>query len=123
MVWRLGCSQFALLSATLSIGLAVSIPTQAQAQVNSSSLSSSLPNQWEFRAPQGPAADAPENTHGGATRGPAEPEPEPSLYELYELTAEEVAPEKQFVEPLTTNSQASPSIRQVEVGVGVQIGE
>ncbi len=65
-------SRFTLISITLLIaltfGLVVNIPTGVQAQLKSDSLSSKLPNQWEFKAPRS-EDPLPDNRQGGATRG------------------------------------------------------
>ena len=68
-----GSSRFRVLAIALTValmlGFAVNIPARVQAQLQPDSLSSKLPNQWEFSAPRGPGAPIPDNRQGGATRG------------------------------------------------------
>lgn len=51
------------------LALTVNVPAQVQAQLTPNSLSRQLPDQWEFRAPQGPEGSIPDNRQGGASRG------------------------------------------------------
>ncbi len=70
MAWFTRSSRFTLLAVALTLGLAVNVPAQVQAQSSPSSLSNNLANQGtnSFRPPRGPGPGAPVNTFGGATR-------------------------------------------------------
>jgi hypothetical protein len=70
MAWFRRSSHFIILvlAVALTLGLAVNVPAQVQAQLSPPSLSSQLPNQSNFRPPRTPTGE-PENTQGGATRG------------------------------------------------------
>ncbi len=57
-----------ILAVALTVGLGVNVPTQVQAQLNSGSLSSKLPDQWEFTPPPVPGPGSPESTSLGGTR-------------------------------------------------------
>ncbi len=61
-------SRFPILAVALTLGLAVKVPAQVPLESRSSSLSSRLES--AFSPPQGPGAPNPDNTQGGATRGP-----------------------------------------------------
>lgn len=71
MAWFKRSSRCTMIALSLVLGLTLSVPTQVQAQLRSSSLSNRIPNQWElgFRPPQRTGPGAPVNTQGGATRG------------------------------------------------------
>jgi len=71
MAWFTRSSRFTLLAVALTLGLAVNVPAQVQAQTSPSSLSNNLANQRtnSFRPPRGSGPGAPVNTLGGATRG------------------------------------------------------
>jgi hypothetical protein len=56
------------LTVALMLGFAANLPARVQAQLQPDSLSSKLPNQWEFTAPRGPGNPIPLNRQGGATR-------------------------------------------------------
>jgi hypothetical protein len=56
------------LAVALMLGLAVNLPARVQAQSKPDSLTSKLPDQWEFSAPRGPGDKIPANRVGGATR-------------------------------------------------------
>lgn len=56
------------LTVALMLGLVANLPARVQAQLQPDSLSSKLPNQWEFTAPRGPGNPIPLNRQGGATR-------------------------------------------------------
>jgi hypothetical protein len=56
------------LAVALMLGLAVNVPARVQAQSKPDSLTSKLPDQWEFRAPRGPGDKSPDNRVGGASR-------------------------------------------------------
>ena len=58
------------LAVALMLGLAVDIPARVQAQSKPDSLTSKLPDQWEFRAPRAPGDKTPDYREGGVTRGP-----------------------------------------------------
>lgn len=58
-----------ILAVALTLGLAVNLSAQVPSGLYRSSLTNQLPKQWEFRAPRGPGAPAPDNRQGGATRG------------------------------------------------------
>ncbi|HEY9666838.1 MAG TPA: DUF928 domain-containing protein [Coleofasciculaceae cyanobacterium] len=62
----------AILALTLTLGFAANLSAQVSTPPRLNALSSQLPNQWEFRAPRGPGAPAPDNRQGGATRGDEE---------------------------------------------------
>ncbi len=68
-----GSSRFRVLAialiVALMLGFAANLPARVQAQLQPDSLSSKLPNQWEFTAPRGPGNPIPLNRQGGATRG------------------------------------------------------
>ncbi len=70
MAWFRRSSRFIILvlAVALTLGLAVNVPAQVQAQLKPPSLSSQLPNQSNFRPPRTATGD-PTNTQGGATRG------------------------------------------------------
>jgi hypothetical protein len=57
------------LAVALMLGLAVNVPARVQAQSKPDSLTSKLPDQWEFRAPRSPGDKSPDYREGGATRG------------------------------------------------------
>jgi len=57
------------LTVALMLGFAANLPARVQAQLQPDSLSSKLPNQWEFTAPRNPDNPRPLNRQGGATRG------------------------------------------------------
>jgi len=61
-------SRFPILAVALTLGLAVKVPAQVPLESRSSSLSTRLES--AFSPPQGPGAPTPDNTQGGATRGP-----------------------------------------------------
>jgi hypothetical protein len=67
-----GSSRFRVLAialiVALMLGFAANLPARVQAQLQPDSLSSKLPNQWEFTAPRGPGNPIPLNRQGGATR-------------------------------------------------------
>lgn len=73
MAWFKRSFRFTIVTTILAIaftlGLAANLSAQVPSPVYGSSLSNQLPNQWEFRAPRGPNAPAPDNRQGGATRG------------------------------------------------------
>lgn len=75
MAWFTRSSRFTILAVALTLGLAVNVPAQVQAQSSPSSLSNKLANQGtnSFRAPRGSGPGAPINTTGGGTRGPDDP--------------------------------------------------
>ncbi|MDP8963099.1 MAG: DUF928 domain-containing protein [Cyanobacteriota bacterium] len=56
------------LAVALMLGLAVNLPARVQAQSKPDSLTSKLPDQWEFSAPRGPGDKIPANRQGAATR-------------------------------------------------------
>jgi hypothetical protein len=58
------------LAVALMLGLAVNVPARVQAQSRPDSLTSKLPDQWQFRAPRGPGDESPVRREGGATRNP-----------------------------------------------------
>jgi len=72
MAWFTRSSRFTLLAVALTLGLAVNVPAQVQAQSSPSSLSNNLANRGtnSFRPPRGPGPGSPINTNGGGTRGP-----------------------------------------------------
>lgn len=84
MAWFTHSSRFTLLAVALTLGLAVNVPAQVQAQSSPSSVSNNLANRRtnSFRAPRGPGPGAPINTNGGGTRGPACKEGEGTPYAL-----------------------------------------
>lgn len=61
-----------ILAVALTLKLAVNLSAQVPNQLKADVLSNKLPNQWEFSAPRGPGAPAPDNRVGGATRGDEE---------------------------------------------------
>ncbi len=64
MTWFTHSSRLFSLLTALTLGLAVNIPVQAQ------SLSTKIPNQWEFSPPSGPTSNPlPDNREGGGIRG------------------------------------------------------
>jgi len=70
MAWFTHSSRFTLLAVALTLGLAVNVPAQVQAQSSPSSLSNNLANRGtnSFRPPRGPGPGAPVNTFAGGTR-------------------------------------------------------
>jgi len=74
MAWFTRSSRFTLLAVALTLGLAVNVPAQVQAQSSPSSLSNNLANRGtiSFRPPRGPGPGAPVNTIAGGTRGACE---------------------------------------------------
>jgi len=71
MAWFTRSSRFTLLAVALTLGLAVNVPGQVQAQTSSSSPSNNLANRGtnSFRPPRGPGPGAPVNTIAGGKRG------------------------------------------------------
>ena len=73
MAWFTRLLRFTILATivalALTLGQAVNVPAQESGALRPDSLSSKLPNQWEFSPPSGPTGSDPENTQGGATRG------------------------------------------------------
>ncbi len=73
MAWFRRSLRFTILATivavALTLGQAVNVPAQESGALRPDSLSSKLPNQWEFSPPSGPTGSDPENTEGGATRG------------------------------------------------------
>ncbi len=73
MAWFTRSLRFTILAiivaVALTLGQAVNVPAQESGALRPDSLSSKLPNQWEFSPPSGPTGSDPENTQGGATRG------------------------------------------------------
>ena len=73
MAWFRRSLRFTILATivavALTLGQAVNVPAQESGALRPDSLSSKLPNQWEFSPPSGPTGSDPENTQGGATRG------------------------------------------------------
>jgi len=71
MAWFTRSSRFTLLAVALTLGLAVNVPAQVQAQTSPSSPSNNLVNRGtnSFRPPRGPGPSAPVNTIAGGTRG------------------------------------------------------
>lgn len=63
-----------VLAVALTLGLAVNLSAQMPSSLSSASVSSRLPNQWEFSAPTGPGKSIPDNRMGGGTRGPGDEE-------------------------------------------------
>jgi Domain of Unknown Function (DUF928) len=64
MAWLTHSSRLFSLLTALALGLAANIPVQAQ------SLSTKIPNQWEFSPPSGPTSNPlPDNREGGGIRG------------------------------------------------------
>lgn len=73
MAWFTRSLRFTILATivavALTLGIAFNVPAQIQPPLRNDSLSSKLPNQWEFSPPTGPTGSDPVNTQGGATRG------------------------------------------------------
>ncbi|MBE9128237.1 MULTISPECIES: DUF928 domain-containing protein [unclassified Coleofasciculus] len=71
MAWFTRSSRLTILTVALTLGLAVYLPKQVQAQFRTASLSSQIPDQWQFTPPKNPdSAPVSVNREGGATRGP-----------------------------------------------------
>ncbi|HBB36148.1 MAG TPA: hypothetical protein DDZ80_09720 [Cyanobacteria bacterium UBA8803] len=70
MAWFTRSSRLTILTAALTLGLAVNLPSQVQAQLRTASLGSQLPDRWEFTAPRGPNGESPVNRDSGGTRSP-----------------------------------------------------
>lgn len=98
MVWRRCSSRLIILTFTLSLGLAVNVPTKVIAQSNSPSKSGVIENSF-----QPPRTDKPlpENTEGGATRGGSD-EPSP-----HERASDKVAPLEPSPNKLSSEAGAS----------------
>ncbi len=58
-----------ILAVALTLRLAVNVSAQVSAPMTPSSLSSQLPNQWNFTPPSGPGTPVPVNRESGASRG------------------------------------------------------
>ena len=63
----------------LMLGLAINVPARVQAQSKPDSLTSKLPDQWEFRAPRAPGDKSPDYREGGASRPGAQCIPKDDL--------------------------------------------
>jgi len=101
MAW-LGCSsRFTILTVALSLGFAVSFPTQTFAQSTSSSLSGTSGH--AFRAPR-TETSAPDNTAGGGTRGPDDQELD-NEQEFEEISAHKHEPGKLSPDEASTDNQ------------------
>lgn len=69
MAWFTRSSRLTILTLGLSLGLAVYVPKQVQAQLRTASLSSQIPDQWQFTPPRNPSpAPVSVNREGGGTR-------------------------------------------------------
>lgn len=105
MVWRRWSSRLTILTFTLSLGLAVNVPTKVIAQLNSSSKSGLIENAFE---PPPTDKPLPENTEGGATRGgPDEPSPD-------ERSSDKVAPLERSPNKLSSDARSSDKVAPLE---------
>ena len=80
MAWFTRSSRFTLMAVALTLGLAVSLPAGVQAQLGASSLSSQIPNQWDFSPPSNPTGEpVPGNRESGGRRGDCIADPDPDI--------------------------------------------